>query len=107
MMPLDHELLRKLEASVYLFLEHLLGLGEVVIVTNAQKGWVEQSCHAVFPTVKSLLTKCRVVSARANFEHLFPESPAKVGFMLYHYKYGFCTSVKLPRRLTWYKSCCY
>merc|ERR550514_360759 len=51
--------------------------GKVVIVTNAEEGWVELSCKAwlpsLFQTVQRVAT---VVSARTSFEHQGVSSPA-------------------------------
>jgi len=45
-----------------------LSLGNVVIVTNAETGWVELSCRKFFPTLQPLVKTLRVVSARSTYE---------------------------------------
>ena len=43
-------------------------VGDVVVVTNAQQGWVELACAALMPTLAPLLAGLRVVSARSLHE---------------------------------------
>jgi hypothetical protein len=45
-----------------------LSLGNVVIVTNAETGWVELSCRKFFPTLQPLVKTLKVVSARSTYE---------------------------------------
>lgn len=42
--------------------------GKVVIITNAMKGWVEQSCSLFMPSVLRHLQDVDVISARSSFE---------------------------------------
>lgn len=50
-------------------------LGRAMIVTNAEKGWVELSCSKFLPEVFPLLEGMKVLSARSMFEDTQPESP--------------------------------
>lgn len=43
-------------------------LGKVVIVTNAEQGWIEMSCTKFTPSLVSLLKTVDMVSARTTFE---------------------------------------
>jgi hypothetical protein len=45
-----------------------LTLGTVVVVTNAETGWVDLSCRKFFPSLVSLVTTLRVISARSTYE---------------------------------------
>ena len=69
--------LKRLEQTVHqlLFtaLQHV-GCGHVVVVTNAERGWVELSCSRFMPNVMKVLRNCKVVSARSTFEQLYPSS---------------------------------
>ncbi len=48
----------------------------MLIITNAQTGWVELCVSKFFPSMMDLLTKTvRVVSARSAFERFFPGDP--------------------------------
>lgn len=66
--------LDSLATAVVNFLEDALRFGKVVIITNAQAGWVELSGHRFLSRVLSLLSRrfIKIVSARASFEQRFP-----------------------------------
>jgi len=57
-------------ASAHEALLAALAVGTVVVVTNAQKGWVELSAKHFMPTVAELMARhgVRVVSARSEYE---------------------------------------
>lgn len=42
--------------------------GTVVLVTNAERGWIELSCQKFLPTVCPTLENVRIVSARTSYE---------------------------------------
>jgi len=69
-------LLAALEQRAYKTLEMALEMGRVVIVTNAERGWVEFSSARFFPSLVSLLNEVDIVSARANYEHHDMACPA-------------------------------
>jgi len=52
-----------------------LSQGDVVIVTNADHGWVELCVKLFMPELKETMIKVRVLSARALYEHVAPEYP--------------------------------
>lgn len=68
-----------LELAVLAFLEQLLQLGWVVIVTNADRGWVEQSSTRYMPRVADYLQRnaIPIVSARSLFEVRRVASPSQ------------------------------
>lgn len=49
--------------------------GEVVLVTNAESGWIELSCRKFMPSLCPLLERVRTVSARSTYEHQGIASP--------------------------------
>lgn len=49
---------------------------KVVIVTNAEEGWVDLSCRAWLPTLRDTLALCEVASARSTWEPQGVHSPA-------------------------------
>jgi len=67
--------LKDLETSVIRVLENSMLRGEVHIVTNAEKGWVELSAQKFLPGVVPLLSKIPVISARSTFEKDHPHKP--------------------------------
>jgi len=48
-------------------------IGEVFIVTNAMKGWVEESARFYLPNTSSELSGIRILSARTTFQPKYPE----------------------------------
>jgi hypothetical protein len=49
---------------------------KVVVVTNAEEGWVDLSCKAWLPSLKATLSTCEVCSARSTYESKGVASPA-------------------------------
>jgi len=50
-------------------------LGTVVLVTNAEQGWIELSCQKFLPTLYPLLEDVKVLSARTSYETIAVTSP--------------------------------
>ena len=63
------------QESVCAVLTKAAQCGTVVIITNAETGWVELSAQRFMPRVAPLLHQFCVFSARSNFEPTFPDSP--------------------------------
>ncbi|CAN0062046.1 unnamed protein product, partial [Scytosiphon promiscuus] len=75
-LPLDVKRdLAQLEQSVVKCLKNARRLGTVIIITNAESGWVELSAARFFVGVLPLLEGVPVISARSLFESQFPGSP--------------------------------
>jgi len=58
--------LQDMATSAAASLTYALTFGKVVIVTNAEEGWVEASCHKFMPSLEPLLSEIGVVSARST-----------------------------------------
>ena len=71
----DKEKISKLEKSVYNLLSISIEKGDVFIITNANAGWVEFSSQKYYPSILELLTKIKIISAREEYEYLFPDDP--------------------------------
>jgi hypothetical protein len=73
------EALASLSESVIAVLKLAKTYGRVVVITNAETGWVELSCAKFIPTVLPYLTSLdiQVLSARSTFECEYPDSPLK------------------------------
>lgn len=69
--------LKRLENSVSMLLTRLVAQGNIVIITNAETGWVELSCSKFMPQVLGQVNKLRVVSARSSYERYYPNSPLR------------------------------
>lgn len=50
-------------------------LGTVIIITNAEEGWVEQSSKTFLPSVVPLLSGITIISARTTYEQIAPKDP--------------------------------
>lgn len=67
----------------FTILEELVGrclyaaakLGSVVIITNAEEGWIHYSATRFMPRLLPLLESMRVVSARSTYEKYYPAAP--------------------------------
>mmetsp|Transcript_46188 Transcript_46188/g.75372 ORF Transcript_46188/g.75372 Transcript_46188/m.75372 type:complete len:244 (+) Transcript_46188:373-1104(+) len=69
--------LLELESSVITLLSLAANHGSIVIITNAETGWVELSASRFLPRVLPYLKDIRVISARSTFEAAYPNSPAE------------------------------
>jgi hypothetical protein len=58
---------RKVARSVCALLEVAKRLGKVVVVTNAEAGWIEHSCTLFLPELAPVLEGLHLVSARSTF----------------------------------------
>ena len=70
----DQELL-VLENACHNFLGLCRSLGETIIVTNAQEGWVQLCVDRFMPRLRNALSGVQVLSARDRFERSFPDDP--------------------------------
>jgi len=50
-------------------------LGTVVLITNAERGWIELSCQKFLPTLFPALESVKVLSARTTYESSCASSP--------------------------------
>lgn len=62
----------KLENSIKNLLEKMISLGSVVIITNAEISWVRASANRFLPNIVPYLNNIPVISARENYEFLYP-----------------------------------
>jgi len=69
--------LRELEQSICDVLNMAMQLGAVIVVTNAENGWVQLSAQKFVPAVCPLLQKVKIISARSTYEGSHPENPVK------------------------------
>lgn len=78
--PPSPEVMRALEGlaeEARKLLEQAVEVAEkVVVVTNAEEGWVQMSCQAWLPSLQSTLAGCEVASARSMWEPRGVASPA-------------------------------
>ena len=67
-----------LEQAVIDIVKEALRFGKVVVITNAEAGWVELSGRRFLPGVVSFLNNhdIKIVSARTSFESDYPDAPS-------------------------------
>lgn len=71
------ECLQVVAQEVKLLIERACELAsKVVIVTNAEEGWVDLSCKAWLPSLQETISRCEVASARSTWEPQGVASPA-------------------------------
>eukprot|EP00405_Crypthecodinium_cohnii_P017458 CAMPEP_0206454836 /NCGR_PEP_ID=MMETSP0324_2-20121206/21382_1 /ASSEMBLY_ACC=CAM_ASM_000836 /TAXON_ID=2866 /ORGANISM="Crypthecodinium cohnii, Strain Seligo" /LENGTH=329 /DNA_ID=CAMNT_0053925401 /DNA_START=70 /DNA_END=1059 /DNA_ORIENTATION=- len=73
--PWHRELLGEAARVVSKTLAQAKRHGTVVLVTNAERGWIELSCQKFMPSVLPLLEGVRMVSARTSYESSEAPSP--------------------------------
>ena len=71
------EEIKDLQACVVATLKLALTQGEVIIITNAETGWVELSAQKFMPDVLPLLQYIHIISARSTYEPVFGNNPLK------------------------------
>lgn len=75
--PKFMEKIKKVELNVMKILKMSIEYGDTYIITNATKYWVEFSCSLIYPNVLGYLSKVTIISARDNYEKLYPNQPKK------------------------------
>lgn len=60
------EIFKKLENITFDILTNSLKYGIVYIITNAESGWVEQSCLKFYPKLFNIIKKTIIISARSQ-----------------------------------------
>lgn len=55
--------------------------GTVILVTNAERGWIELSCQKFMPTLSPMLENVKLVSARTSYEG--PQCPSPLDWKLH------------------------
>jgi len=69
-LPSHRAMLAQVAAAAKSALLAAEALGKVVIVTNAEDGWVDLSCRRWMPTLHSIVSKMDHVSARSTWEQV-------------------------------------
>ena len=68
----EQKKISELENLVLELLNETIEKGNVYIITNAGKGWVEYSAQRYYPKIIPILEKIKIVSARGEYEKDFP-----------------------------------
>ena len=72
---LPTENLQKLEETLVTFFNQIRHIGDVFIITNSQKGWVELSCRQYIPNAWNWLKHIPIISERSEHEKSHPNNP--------------------------------
>jgi hypothetical protein len=71
-------------------------LGEVILVTNAEHGWVELSCQKFMPGLCDSLQDVRIFSARSAYEHRGVAQPSEWKYLAFQHELArFCDKEQL------------
>eukprot|EP00913_Durusdinium_trenchii_P031193 g29209.t1 len=74
-LPWHRQQLSKVAAAAAETLRLAKQLGTVVLITNAERGWIELSCQKFLPTLFPALESVKVLSARTTYESSCVASP--------------------------------
>jgi hypothetical protein len=80
----DYDKISSIEYSVKEILTFALKKGNVFIITNSHKKWVEISIEKYYPLIKPLMDKIIIISARENYEKLYPSNSKMWKFLTYY-----------------------
>lgn len=69
--------LRRVSRSAASAIKSAKRCGRVVLVTNAERGWIELTCHKFMPALRPLLESVNVISARSAYEGQGVVSPVE------------------------------
>ena len=64
--------LSELEDLVDKLLTLSVDKGDVYIITNADKGWVEYSSKLIYPSISNILQKIKIISAKSEYQEKYP-----------------------------------
>jgi len=68
--------------------------GKVVIVTNAEEGWIEASCRKFMPSLCQALEGVSTISARSSYEQQGVASPFEWKYLAFEHEIGkFCETL--------------
>eukprot|EP00404_Azadinium_spinosum_P023193 CAMPEP_0180617110 /NCGR_PEP_ID=MMETSP1037_2-20121125/32843_1 /TAXON_ID=632150 /ORGANISM="Azadinium spinosum, Strain 3D9" /LENGTH=256 /DNA_ID=CAMNT_0022637003 /DNA_START=23 /DNA_END=793 /DNA_ORIENTATION=- len=62
--------------------------GTVLLVTNAEEGWIELSCQKFMPSLYSVLENIKLLSARSTYEHQGVMSPFEWKYLAFESEIG-------------------
>lgn len=87
----QRDLLAELAETARQTLHIAKALGKVVLVTNAEHGWVEMSCKKFMPQLFPSLQGVKVLSARSTYERQGVAQPAQWKYLAFESEIdGFC-----------------
>lgn len=76
-------ILDELAAAACQLIQSSKSFGTIVLVTNAERGWIELSCRKFLPTLYPVLEGVRAMSARTTYESQGISSPFEWKFLAF------------------------
>ena len=73
----EKQTISQLEDLILELLSLAVGKGDVYIITNADKGWVEYSSRLIYPSILDILKKVKIISAKNQYQEKFPRDSRK------------------------------
>ena len=67
----------ELEELILQLLALAVDKGNVYIITNADKCWVEYSSKLIYPRIKNILQKIKIISAKNKYQEIYPGDSRK------------------------------
>lgn len=80
--------LKKQEEALKCFLECEMKRSKIVIVTNAEEGWVQHSARHYYPNILDLLQRIDIISARSTYEAKYPKDPVLWKYLAFSIDFG-------------------
>ena len=68
-----YEILSILEKCIIKLFKKAISKGDIYIITNSSKGWVEFSINKYFPNLSKYLNEIIIVSARNDYQEIYPD----------------------------------
>lgn len=79
-----HACHEQLDSMVHNFLVEVMKYGTPMIITSANKEWVELSCQLFLPHTFSLLSSIEIISARSQYATVYPTSSHRWKIEVFH-----------------------
>ena len=79
----EKQKLTEIEDIILQLLTLAVDKGDVYIITNADKGWVEYSSRIFYPSLSYILKKIKIISAKSKFQEKFPDRAVDLEAFLY------------------------
>lgn len=69
--------LKRVDERASMLIKYALEYSPVVIITNSEEGWVQESARLYLPCVYLLLERVTIISARSRYESVYPRACEK------------------------------
>lgn len=73
-----------------------VGINNIVVITNAEKGWIQLSSQKFIPRAAKLLCRCKLISARSTYEKACSNNPTQWKLLAMYHQVQLFFSIKFP-----------